>query len=144
MKNLDTGYGILRRIVRSRDVVFLEDQIAFSEIEKSEKPQVQVFSDEPPSTSVSPPMVHDDYGGEDQEEGEADDSDAHGSDDVEQGKVNNPFKKKHLQSRREDPPGSVVLPLDTQIQSLFTDGGEPESRSTKHGQEGGGKLCKRR
>ena len=58
-----------RKLIRSRDVVFLENQIV-SDAEKSDEsqpsPEIPIIP-----TSVSPPAIHNDYGkaGEDNNDG---------------------------------------------------------------------------
>ena len=51
-----------RKLIRSRNVLFLEDQIVSSDIEKSNEshtsPEIHIIQ-----TSISTPIVHNDYGG---------------------------------------------------------------------------------
>ncbi|KAL9437320.1 hypothetical protein AB3S75_023224 [Citrus x aurantiifolia] len=52
---------LAKKLIRSRDVVFLEDQIV-SDAEKSDESQSSLEIPIIP-TSVSPPVAHDDHGG---------------------------------------------------------------------------------
>jgi hypothetical protein len=67
---------IKKKIVRSRDVVFIEDEI-IQDIGKLEKPKAttpQVVLD-----PVNPPLVHDDHGGDDEDAEDSDDATDQGS-----------------------------------------------------------------
>ena len=127
----DFGYRlwdlVSHKIIRSRDVTFLEDQIVDG-VEKDEKPQE---CDEIPipdtSRSVLPPVVYDDYGGDAQEDFDDRVDDDGPAEQVEQAPPESfdpPVEPQLRRSMRERHHSSKYPPHEY---VMLTDGGEPEN-----------------